>query len=134
MTSTARELATREPWRTGLGQPKNALQLDWLTEVKTCPGDIKFDAPVGDKPPWWLCEKCGYCGCFTNVTHAAPPDPAAYYHDSIEFYYKRRGEQGVPSELAKYQAGHLMGAALRAAAKLTPDELSKFVHSLLQYK
>lgn len=82
---------------------------------------------------WWVCQKCGYCSCWSNTTHCRPEHPEDYYKESLEFFYRRREEQGLTREQAKDQAHHIIGVALRMAAKLHPEDLARYVdqHLLL---
>lgn len=129
MAASIQQLLQREPWRARQGQPRNALQLDWIEPPDTCTGDIDFEMTT----KWWVCTKCGYCSCWSNTTHCKPEHPDDYYKESVAFFYKRRIEQGMTAEQAKQQAQHLTGVVLRAAAKLRPDDLAKYVdqHLLL---
>lgn len=129
MAAIIQELLKREPWRARQGQPRNALQLDWLDEPAHCTGEIEFE----QNSRWWLCRECGYCSCWSNTTHCKPEHPHDFHTASLSFFYKRRIEQGLTPELAKQQAEHIIGIALRTAAKLRPEDLARYVdqHLLL---
>lgn len=119
-----------EPWRNRQGQPRNALQLDWLEEPVFCTGEIEFDK---DSTRYWTCKTCGYCSFFTHTAHCKPEHPADYYKEAFEFFMKRRAEQGMSRQLAEQQAQHIAGTVLRTVAKLSPEAFAQYIdqHILL---
>ena len=130
---TAKELSKLEPWRTGQGAPRNALQMDWTEEPPVCAGDVLFDPIIDGVKTWWRCTDCGYCSCFSNILHFKPDHPQDFYSSGLEFFYARRAQQGLTHEQAKDQVGHLLGSALRAAAKLPAPELGRFIDMMLKH-
>jgi len=123
-----RELIQREPWRTGQGRPYNALDPTWSKkELPICRGEVVWE-PGGR---WWFCRECGYCSCWSQTLHYKAEHPSVGYKRNLEFFYRRRLEQGMTREEAERQAFHIAGAALKAAAMLPPSECGRFVDEIL---
>lgn len=122
------ELIQREPWRLGQGRPYTALDPTWTgTDLVVCHGEISWEH--GGK--WWFCRECGYCSCWTQTLHYRTEHPTVSYQRNLDFFYRRRAEQGMSREEAERQALHIAGAALKAAAMLPPSECGRFVDEVL---
>jgi hypothetical protein len=119
-----RKLVQREPWRAGQGRAKNALDPSYFsTPMVQCEGPVEWEKDE----KWWWCRSCGYCGCYSRLTHFAPELPDTYYTKSLDFFYRQRASQGLTVQQAKEQALHLMGIALRMAAAMSPEDLCRYI-------
>jgi len=128
MSDTIKELVHEEPWRVGQGRPRNILDMSWdPNSWVVCDGEVVWDKDG----VWWYCPKCGHCSRWSQTLHYRAEHPQDSYNRNIQFFYKRRKEQGVSDEVAKLQALHIAGLALKAAAMLPPGELAKFINERL---
>jgi hypothetical protein len=115
--------AQSQPWRTGQGQEKTALDPSWDPGRKPCEGNIAQEADT----KWWWCNDCGYVGWGAYTKHLAPKHPKDLLRRSLEYFYERRAAQGVSKEIMEMQAMHLQAVALRVAASMRPDEMKKYI-------
>lgn len=123
MNNETEQMAQRQPWRTGQGASKTALDPSWKPERVACKGDIAMEE--GNK--WWWCKRCGYCGWGLYTRHAAPKHPADLFRRSREYFFERRKAQGLNTEEAQEQALHLQAIVLRVAATLKPEDLKRYI-------
>lgn len=121
-----------EPWRSGLGKPRNAIDPIWAGDtVELCPANedsIEWE-PDSD---WWWCRQCGHCSNLHYLVHHVVESPRAYYELSMKQFLTRRKTQGFPSKEAEEQAFYIMGIALRVAASERPEELSRLADKILR--
>lgn len=127
--SGVEELVQQEPWRVGAGQPANALDPTWKTELTArCGGNIKRE-PGTD---WWFCEDCGCCGNHDFAkAHRPINDPVVFFAQSMEEYISKRVAEGVSRELATRQMFHVAGVAIRYAASVKSEDLGDYVRQLV---
>jgi len=121
-----------EPWRSGQGRPRNAIDPLWANDTL-----IQCDATIDDlewepQTSWWWCRKCGGCSNLHYVEHRVVETPKHYYDLSFSQFMKRRSTQGFPSAEAEEQAFHIMGVALRVAASKQPEAFAGLVDGILQ--
>jgi hypothetical protein len=118
-----KELIQKEPWRIGQGRPYNALDPTWEGDLAVCEGEAVWD--IDNK--WWFCKTCGHCSCWSQTRHYKAEHPATAYQRNLNYFYKKKKEQGLTVQEAELQALHVMSAVLKAAAMLPPSELRRLV-------
>lgn len=119
-----KDLIQREPWRIGQGRPYTALDPTWKDKsLQICDGEVVWDTE--DK--WWFCRECGCCSCWPQTLHYQAEHPSVSYERNLKYFYAKRLEQGITEEVAKLQALHIAGAALKAAAMQAPTEVRRFI-------
>lgn len=117
-------IAQTQPWRTGQGADKSALDPSWKPERIDCSGSIRRREGDG---LWWWCDDCGYTGWGSFVKHKAPKHPGDLLHKSRAFFLERMRSQGMTARVSELQAQHLQAVVLRVAATLKPEELKQFI-------
>lgn len=120
-------LALMEPWRTGQGRV-NALDPTWqgLTPPP-CDGEIDWEDETG----WWICEKCGHVSRLTTTEHTPIIRTWSFLLESLGFFFARRAEQGCSLNTALNQLMFITGSASRYAATTQPEQVGKYVESLV---
>ena len=128
--SPLQKLAEQEPWRTGRGTPRNALDPTWMPGVgdRQCEGTIVWEG----NGPWWFCSRCGYIGSSPTPIHRPIQHPLDFFVSSIFFYIRKGLEPAtrVPKETATLQALYVTGVALRNAA-VQRSRLGMYLEQLL---
>jgi hypothetical protein len=116
-----KDLLREQPWRSGLGTPKNALDPRWTPAIPTdfCGGEIHWETETG----WWFCASCSYIGSGSLVRHRPVLDPAGFCAESQRFFLEQRAKQGVGVEDAVNQINYLVGAFLRKMATTHPEDV-----------
>ena len=116
-----KDLLQAEPWRSGIGFPKNALDPRWSPTIPVdfCQGEIHWEGGSG----WWFCAGCGYIGSGVLVRHRPVLDPMGYSADSQRFFIEQRIKQGVSAEDANKQMNYLLGVLLRKMATVNPEDI-----------
>lgn len=128
--SDVEELVKREPWRTGQGQPLNALDPTWNIERSVlCDGEVGYEGGTH----WWFCTKCGYCSK-QHITYAHQPivSPLTYFRASMEEFLQSRREQGVDEDLANNELFHVMGVAVRYATHMRSGNLAESIQKMVR--
>jgi hypothetical protein len=121
------QLVTNEPWRTGVGQPKNALDPTWTIERSIhCDGEQTFEHGTN----WWWCEKCGYCSKSATPFHLPINNPHDFLEESIHEYIRARSAEGVSDDLAMDQIAHIAGMAVRYASTIKSINLKSYLEQL----
>jgi len=126
--SQVQALVDQEPWRLGIGQPRNALQLDWQPQMQFCDGQIEWE---GTSRYWW-CRKCGYVGWSSYTQHYPIVHPVDFLTHSIAFYLQRRQSLPQPAEYGTLlnQMIFAAGCVIRGAAERPPQQLTEFLRGL----
>jgi hypothetical protein len=116
-------LSESEPWRLGIGLPRNALDPTWMPG----PGDLLCDGQPDWEPGtrWWWCTKCGYVGNAFTQKHKPIQQPSVYFLASLFFFMLKRREAAPEYQTRVCQALFVAGAALRYAA--VQGQLGPFV-------
>jgi hypothetical protein len=129
--SIVAELASFEPWRTGQGQPRNALDPTWSGyDPPLCQGAIEWEGVS----KWWWCTKCGHCGWFSVTNHYPVQSPVSYLLHSMVFFFRKRRQQRVPTLPTIAQALFTAGAALHYAAVTPPNQLGQYVQEHIEIR
>lgn len=127
--SVVQEVVSFEPWRTGQGQPRNALDPTWPGYTPAlCNGAIEWEGISR----WWWCTQCGYCGFLTRTEHYPVQTPLAFFLHGVVFFFRRRVTQGMPAPVSAGQALFTAGVALRYAAATPPNQLGRYVQNMTQ--
>lgn len=107
-------LSEMEPWRLGIGLPRNALDPTW-TPGK---GDMLCDGEAEWEPgtSWWVCMKCGYVGSAYTTRHKPIQHPFTYLLHSLAFFFLKTRKATPSFDTQLCQAFFVTGAALRYAA------------------
>ncbi len=107
-------LSELEPWRLGIGLPRNALDPTWIPG----PGDMPCDGEVCWEPGtrWWTCMKCGYVGHAFTQQHKPIQHPTTYFLHSLLFFFLKRRQAAPVFQTRVCQALFVAGASLRYAA------------------
>lgn len=107
-------LSELEPWRLGIGLPRNALDPTWIPGRGDMLCDGQVDWEVGTR--WWVCMTCGYVGSAFTQKHKPIQHPTTYFLHSLFFFFLKRREAVPNFETRICQALWVAGASLRYAA------------------
>lgn len=121
-----RQIAEREPWRTGACLPKNAMDPAWTPNVyldTRCEGNIDFD-----EEGWWVCMRCGRIGPPGPLRHQPIQSPLAYFLQSAALYTATKADT-TPTGQMVHETLFVMGAALRQAAVRSLREYANLLQS-----
>ncbi len=125
-------VAQTEPWRTGLGRPRNLLDPIWADDtIETChatPDDVEWEPETS----WWWCRRCGHCSSAHFLQHRVVESPVEYHELSLNLFFARRAEQKLPADVAQAQALYAAGAVLRVAASKRPEEFEALLQTILE--
>ena len=107
-------LSELEPWRLGIGLPRNALDPTWIPGRGDlpCDGEVEWEAGTA----WWVCTKCGYVGSAVTQTHTPIQHPMSYFLHSLLFFMLKRRPAAPALDTRVCQALFVAGASLRYAA------------------
>lgn len=113
-TPYLQRVAEAEPWRLGLGQPRNALDPTWVPSLSDnyCDREIEWEGATG----WWVCQQCGYIGssCFTR--HRPVYSPLGLFLRGLDFFLSKRVAHTPDPRLLLQQILFVTGVALRHSA------------------
>ena len=109
-------LAEKEPWRQGVGLPRNALDPTWAPGPGDllCKGNVEWES--GTK--WWVCMGCGRVSSLSMIEHKPIQNPMTLFFEAIDFFKSKRN--GTDPQKVLEQMAFVAGAALRYAA-VQPD-------------
>lgn len=112
-TPFLQQVADAEPWRLGVGQPRNALDPTWVPGLRDnlCNGDIDWEGATG----WWICQSCGYIGSCSYTGHRPVFNPLSVFLRGLSFFVSQRAVSTPPNLLVQ-QMLFISGVALRYAA------------------
>ena len=131
MSNGLHELALVEPWRTGQGRPRNALDPTWEGyDPPFCNGELWWEGST----PWWTCTKCGYISCWKQQQHYPIESPLSFFLKGLFSYLKKRREQQLPLTASLNQALFIAGVALRYAAAYNPERIGWYIQEQLVVK
>ena len=121
--SQLQRLSEQEPWRLGIGLPRNALDPTWTPGIgdNLCDGEVEWEAGTR----WWVCMKCGYVGSAYNTHHKSIQHPTTYFMHSLLFFFLKGRQVQAETNTRLCQALFVAGAALRYAA--VQPQLGPFV-------
>jgi hypothetical protein len=111
-----------------VGLPRTALDPTWtVDEVRQqCDGELHLETTQHGATGWWWCKKCGWCGRAHVAQHLGVIHPNDYLRQSLELFYKRKREEGLPEDLIQMHAAFLQGAVLRYASTLPATGLEDY--------
>lgn len=122
-------VVAREPWRQRVGYPNSVDDPLWSAEGhQMCDGQVEHESREGSK--CWVCTKCGYIGWSTLPMHYPVLTLEQYFALSRDGYLQQKLSEGLSKKQVNDQAQYVMGAALRAAMRKSPEELRDFVEKL----
>lgn len=113
-----------QPWRSGVGLPKNALDPTWNGELRdSCRGEIHWEGIS----TWWFCAGCGYISHGGYTVHKPIMHPGLFYLTSMFFFWMKKMAEGLSPEDTMSQMMYVSGVALRQAAVIPPARLERYV-------
>ena len=117
-------LSELEPWRLGIGLPRNALDPIWVPGPgdMLCNGEVDWEGGT----QWWVCTKCGYVGSAFTQKHKPVQHPTIYFLYSLLFFFLKRKQDVPVFNTRMCQALFVAGASLRYAA--VQPQLGPFVN------
>lgn len=122
------DLLRNQPWRSRIGQPRNALDPTWGGEpIDDCPGDLEWDGAPGG---WWGCSRCGAIGKGHYTKHKPPHLPEDFLSASKKLFIERMRACGMGERDAEVNAAYIQAVALRQAAGVKPDQLLELLRRL----
>ena len=125
---TVKALLNAQPWRSGTGLPRNALDPKWDGQ----PSDWCAGTPehTGDGS-WWYCSLCGYVSDGTFVQHKPIKHPQEMHGRAWAKFIQNATAQGLSTEDAVNKALYVMSVALWHASTKKPEEILEMLHRLL---
>lgn len=121
---TLKDTLQEQPWRSGVGLPKNALDPTWNGECRDqCHGEIHWEVTTG----WWFCGGCGYISHGGYVLHKPIIHPGLFYFTSLMFFWLKKMADRVSPADAMNQMLYVQGIAMRQAACTPPEKLERYL-------
>jgi hypothetical protein len=122
------DLIKLEPWRTGLGIPKSALDPAWSVDDHegTCGGNIVLE----NDSSWWWCSTCGYCAKGNLHEHYPAQDPESYQRVQEQKFVDQRIKEGLTELQARDQIAWVAAVAINYARTVKPLDLGTYIKQL----
>lgn len=117
-----------QPWRSGVGLPRNALDPTWDGyPADFCAGEIDWEI----KTAWWTCKGCGYISHSTYTQHKPVAHPGWFFFSSLMFFWLKKMQAHVPPDDALNQMLYVAGVAIRQSAVQPPQQIEQYVQRLV---
>lgn len=112
-----------QPWRSGVGLPKNRLDPTWNGELRDlCRGEIHWEGTS----TWWFCGGCGYISHGGYTVHKPIVHPGLFYLTSMLLFWMKKIAAGArPTDITN-QLLYVSGIAIRQAAVTPPEKLERY--------
>ena len=117
------KLLHAQPWRSGVGLPKNMLDPTWNGELRDfCRGEIHWEGTSS----WWFCGGCGYISHGGYTAHKPIMHPGLFFLNSLLLFWMKKVAAGVSPEDTLNQMLYVAGIAVRQAAVTPPEKLERY--------